>query len=684
MIDSKGSPIQLGKEIGRGGEGCVFEVEGVAGMAAKIYHQTPLSSDQVEKLETMVSLWSEKIELISAWPSSLIYKVRGKQPCGFLLPRVLQARELHELYGSTNRRLHYPDAQWHHLVLAARNTAAAFEAFHAAGIAVGDVNQGNLLVDPQMCVRMIDCDSSQITSREKTFFCPVGTPHFTPPELQSKKLRDVYRTKNHDSFGLAVLIFHLLFIGRHPFAGRFRGQGDMSIEKAIAERRFAFSKHHEETLMAPPPASLVLADLPPQLAELFEKAFRAEEAKGDVRPSARQWVEQLELLIKFRRTCDFDPLHVYFSQSQSCPWCRIEDQGGPSFFVPAEGVPTLSLKRVEQLDERINLLRIVEFTDLPPSRIDTPSMPLLKKLESPPKRTRVDRAAFALAAACLLCAIGIAWLPALAVGTLTLFAAAGTLFFTSESQKRRKAVEDYQAWLSRTMDRLEEMAQRVAGSHRKRVAEYAQAIEEFHHEVKNYRAEGDELRKVLKQQGGTHKDDFLRKRMIRDNFRDVSGLTRAMVPMLESFGIDSAYDIDRLNLYGVPNLNTAATIGLLQWKDQVADQFVFKPDHGVTLKDMKQSEEYTTQRFKVTQARKVLMASTQLRQLADFGRSQLEVTLGPFDDLSKQWRGVAKQLRDFQSKRPTVERLANSSPVTLICLVIGVPLACLFFYAVMH
>src|SRR4051812_24821096 len=36
-------------------------------------------------------------------------------------------------------------------------------------------------------------------------------------------LRNVERKPEHDAIGLALLIFHLLFMGRHPFAGRFQG-----------------------------------------------------------------------------------------------------------------------------------------------------------------------------------------------------------------------------------------------------------------------------------------------------------------------------------------------------------------------------------------------------------------------------------------------------------------------------
>ena len=37
----------------------------------------------------------------------------------------------------------------------------------------------------------------------------------------------------HDRFGLALVVFHLLFMGRHPFAGRYQHADDMPIEQAI-------------------------------------------------------------------------------------------------------------------------------------------------------------------------------------------------------------------------------------------------------------------------------------------------------------------------------------------------------------------------------------------------------------------------------------------------------------------
>src|SRR4051794_24255972 len=298
LLDSICRSVPIGNLIGRGGEGTVYEVQGDPTLVAKIYHKRPLDDNQVAKLQAMVSVWSSPLETIAAWPRSILYDPTSRKPCGILMTRMDDAKQLHELYGTTNRRRHFPEVGWHHMVLAARNTAAAFQTLHAANVLVGDVNQGNLLVDKRMCVRMIDCDSFQISSNGRTFACPVGTPHFTPPELQSQKLRDILRSQNHDRFGLAILIFHLLFVGRHPFAGRYRGPGDLSIEKAIAERRFAFSKNRTETLVDPPPASLLLDDLPPNVGNLFERAFRTTESDAKGRPTPLEWVQELEALVK--------------------------------------------------------------------------------------------------------------------------------------------------------------------------------------------------------------------------------------------------------------------------------------------------------------------------------------------------------------------------------------------------
>ena len=70
----------------------------------------------------------------------------------------------------------FPDASWAFLVRTARNLAAAFDVVHRHGHVIGDVNQGNVVVSRKATVRLIDCDSFQVTHLGHTYPCRVGVP----------------------------------------------------------------------------------------------------------------------------------------------------------------------------------------------------------------------------------------------------------------------------------------------------------------------------------------------------------------------------------------------------------------------------------------------------------------------------------------------------------------------------
>ena len=92
---------------------------------------------------------------------------------------------------------------------------------HHLMLVVGDINPSNILADARGRVALIDLDSVQMTTPDgRSYPCPVGTPYYTPAELigLDKKLGQVRRTQKHDRFGLAAIIFQLLFDGCHPFA----------------------------------------------------------------------------------------------------------------------------------------------------------------------------------------------------------------------------------------------------------------------------------------------------------------------------------------------------------------------------------------------------------------------------------------------------------------------------------
>ena len=336
FYDHERNPILLGEELGRGGEGSVYTIEGDTTNVSKIYHK-PVDNEKAEKLQLMVGN-SRDLANFTAWPSTTLHDQPGGKIKGFVMPRVSGHHEVHELYGPAHRKLHFPRADWSFLIQAARNIAAAFQVIHTYGHTVGDVNQSGILISQNALCRLIDTDSFQIRLGNRFYFCEVGTPHFTPPELQGKSFRGVLRNENHDNFGLAVIIFQLLFMGRHPFAGRYFGSGDMPIEKAIQEYRFSFSSRASTKKVAPPPNTLDLSVCTSSIAQLFETAFSEEGSHQENRPKAQEWTNKLDGLLSELCNCKQNPIHKYHRSLSSCPWCRLENLSGTTYFCKDSGL----------------------------------------------------------------------------------------------------------------------------------------------------------------------------------------------------------------------------------------------------------------------------------------------------------------------------------------------------------
>jgi len=303
-------PLALDYSVGRGGEGEVFALADGTARALKIYEDPDPAREA--KVRSMVCA---KLTLSCphvAFPVEVAFGP-GRKFAGFTMNLVQGCQPIHELYAPASRRRTFPGADWRFLVRTAANVARVFSRIHAAGAIIGDVNGSGILVSKRAVVAVIDADSFQWDDH----YCRVGVQEFTPPELQGQRLDGIKRTMDHDSFGLAVVIFQLLFLGRHPHAGVPTGR-DMALPEAIAESMFAYSRIRRVRL-APPPGALLLSDLPLGVRTLFERAFFL--SRG--RPSPEEWFEELDRLEKSLTKCDRDSRH-YHSAASPCPWCRVE------------------------------------------------------------------------------------------------------------------------------------------------------------------------------------------------------------------------------------------------------------------------------------------------------------------------------------------------------------------------
>lgn len=320
--------ISVAELLGKGGEGEVYAIRGRSGLAVKIYN-TSLRAKREDKVRAMVGEGlAVKTDLV-AYPGDVVTDHEGNF-LGFVMRLVSGYRPLHELYSPKSRQRYFPKADYRFLVHAALNVARAIGKVHQTGCIIGDLNHSGVLVAQDATVALIDADSFQFSLNGKSYPCVVGVPDFTPPELHGKNLASVQRTIEHDNFGLAVAIFHLLFMGRHPYAGRYNGP-DISMSDAIAQNRFAFSLIRQAaTQTTPPPASLTLDMFPTVVSREFEKAFGL---SPGARPTALDWIHALSSLEGSLNHCSKVNTHYYPSNAGGCVWCKLTCNSGFDMFL---------------------------------------------------------------------------------------------------------------------------------------------------------------------------------------------------------------------------------------------------------------------------------------------------------------------------------------------------------------
>ena len=576
IVDAQGRPVSLGPRLGGGGEGDVFALSDRPDLVAKIYSQA-VPPEKAAKLRLMARLRNDRLLKFAAWPVDTVLDAPAGQIVGLLMPRVAGYKEVHTLYSPKSRLAEFPRATWPFLIHAATNLARAFAMIHESGQVIGDVNHANVVVSDQAVVKLIDCDSFQIVASGRRYLCEVGVPIFQPPEFQSlQTFRGVVRTANHDNFGLAVLIFHLLFMGRHPFAGTYLGASDMSIERAIEEFRFAYGSAAPARRMKQPPHTPSLAAASQPVAVLFERAFAPEGTRDGGRPTARAWIDALATLTTRLTPCARNPAHSFPTGLAACPWCRIETNAGIHLFQIMVG----AVARVHAFDLEVIWAAIVAV----PTPGPAPALPSRRSLVVQPsaraRRFRRQRKAQIIGGA-IVAMLGIAaWIvgyPIHGGGAIWSCVAAVGLAWTIANHGAGAA----RAEARRSLDAAR--ARWNAAKHRWKVEAGDQSFQTALRELTT--ARGDYLGLPATQQERLRRLDADRQARQLHRFLDqhrvvgaqISGIGPGREAILLSYGIETAADVSPAAVLKIPGFGPTLAGVLLTWRRQVERGFVFDP-----------------------------------------------------------------------------------------------------------
>lgn len=577
ILNEAGQSLALGSRLGGGGEGDVWDIPAKPELVAKIYH-APLTSDRAAKIQAMSAFRTEALSKLTAWPAGLL-RHRTQGPIGLLMPKVSGRKDIHHLYSPKSRRADFQTADWRFLVRTAANAARAFAAVHDAGGVIGDVNHGSILVGQDATVKLIDCDSFQVSLGGRRFFCEVGVETFTPPELQGKSFKGVTRTPNHDNFGLAVMTFLLLFMGRHPFAGRYSGAGDMPISKAIEEVRFPYGRRHAAVGMLQPPGTPPLTIAGPNAEFFFERAFAREVISGG-RPTAIEWIETLGALERELKQCGTNPAH-WHHRSTSCPWCPMEGTTG----VPLFGISLPQSVQGVGFDMAGLWRQIDAIGDPGP----VPSLPGSTKIAGPIARAVAKRknARGVLTAAAAIGALvaAIVYMPVL--WWIAPPIAGFLVHKLMEDETRTKAVRTAADQAIQTWADLNRQWNERAGNEaflRKR-AELNQL------KAKWEGMPGERLQR-LDQLKRNHRQ--LQLEAYLDRFEiaaaKIESVGAGRKQTLESYGIETALDVTQQALFSVPGFGPKTNQKLLRWRAGIEARFIFNASLPVDPREIQKVE----------------------------------------------------------------------------------------------
>jgi DNA-binding helix-hairpin-helix protein with protein kinase domain len=214
---SSGAEWTVGRELGAGGEGRVYEALGPGGnkLALKWYHPERADQVQWDTLETLIDYGAPHPRFV--WPLDLAVASKPGGRRAKALPE--QWGYVMSLYDARFRDVNAHLQRevkpgFRALARAGVGLADGFLQLHTKGLCYRDISEGNVVFDPITGdVLIADNDNVGIDGEVPRV---AGTPGFMAPEVVRGEAVPSTRT---DRFSLAVLLF-LMFMINHPFFGR--------------------------------------------------------------------------------------------------------------------------------------------------------------------------------------------------------------------------------------------------------------------------------------------------------------------------------------------------------------------------------------------------------------------------------------------------------------------------------
>lgn len=331
----------LKEEIGRGGEGAIYTIKDYPSAVAKIYYEDKRDSDREEKLKILVkNFFSTKIpsnfKKEITFPITRLYS--ENKFVGYIMRKVGGKPLKVVIAGDKRLKAFYPNANRIDLIKLSIDFLKKVDYLHSLNILIGDINLNNILINKEDLTKcfLVDIDASQVDNLP----CPVGTDEFTPPNLQGKNFKNILRKKDDEYFSIAIMLFMILMLGKHPYS---RQDGSSPAEN-IKNHKFPYPVFGYIELHKNAPKGYyknIWTHFPTKLRNLFYETFA-----NDKRFSPKEWIR---VLTEYKKgienkkfTNELAPISFYSSKKTVSVIC---ESCGKKFDIEENYLNSLKAKR---------------------------------------------------------------------------------------------------------------------------------------------------------------------------------------------------------------------------------------------------------------------------------------------------------------------------------------------------
>lgn len=318
VVDMGGRSYLLVRELGRGGQGAVFEVKGGKLAAKLVFDRSPSRRNQlrnqlihVKRLSLGDLELARPLEMLrEPYLGYVMELLTGMVPLKVLVHKPSTEKSLVQWYisgGGLRRRLR----------LLAR-AADLLSQLHGKGLVYADPSPHNLFVSENVDgdeLRLIDADN--LSYQSATGGPGVYTPFYGAPELASGRRSADTLT---DAHAFAVIAFQTL-AQVHPLLGDAVTDGEPELEEQALRGELPWIDHPEDEgnrSSVGLPRQLVLSA---RLRELCQQAFSPGLRDRTVRPGLTLWAERLHAAADATIACP-QCASTYYVNAKSCPWCE--------------------------------------------------------------------------------------------------------------------------------------------------------------------------------------------------------------------------------------------------------------------------------------------------------------------------------------------------------------------------